>query len=75
MNRRLRCLHMSQKKLNGAGYCWKNSGGALREVTCKQTVFEDWAKEGGIDAHQQEVSDVKASDESERQVQIDSGSE
>jgi len=66
---------MSQKKLNGAGYCWKNSGGALREVTCKQTVFEDWAKEGGIDAHQQEVSDVKASDENERQVQIDSGSE
>jgi hypothetical protein len=28
---------MSQKKLNGAGYGWRSSAGALREVTCKQT--------------------------------------
>jgi hypothetical protein len=32
-------------------------------------AFEDWTKEGGIGARQQEVSDVKVSDESERQVQ------
>ena len=38
MNRSLRCEHMSQKKLNGAGYCWRSSAGALREVTSKQTM-------------------------------------
>ncbi len=37
--------------------------------------FEDWTSEGGIDARQQEVSDVNASDEIDRQNQIDSGNE
>jgi hypothetical protein len=29
---------MLQKKLNGAGCCCRSSAGALREVTCKQTM-------------------------------------
>ncbi len=37
--------------------------------------FEDWTREDGIDTRQQEVSDVNARDEIERQKQIDSGSE
>jgi hypothetical protein len=32
--------------------------------------FEDWTREDGIDARQQEVSDINASDESERQSRL-----
>jgi hypothetical protein len=67
---------MSQKKWNGAGYCWRSSGRSFAGSDLQaDNGFEDSTKEGGIDARQQEVSDVNASDESERQKQIDSGSE
>ncbi len=39
------------------------------------TDMEDWTREDGIDTRQQEVSDVNARDEIERQKQIDSSSE
>jgi hypothetical protein len=62
--------------LNEAGYCRRISAGALREVTCmiqpSDKTFENWTNEGGSDARQQEFSDVKARDESERQQQFDS---
>ncbi len=70
MNRRLRCEHMSKKKLNGAGYGWRSSAGALREVTCKQTRRLKIERKKTALMHVNEQRTTKASDKSRSILEV-----